>query len=69
MGVRSQELALDVDGDVPEEDPEALDSTDEDTADTEESDCESNPQIQIHTHEHISLSSDARRPAIFSSAE
>lgn len=41
MGVRSQDLALDVDDSAPEEDPEALDSADEDTADDiEESDCE-----------------------------
>jgi hypothetical protein len=33
-------LALDVDDGVPEEDPEALDSVDEDAADDEESDCE-----------------------------
>ncbi|KAH0832998.1 P-loop containing nucleoside triphosphate hydrolase protein [Lanmaoa asiatica] len=39
LGVGSQDLALDVDDGVPEEDPEALDSVDEDTAnDLEESD-------------------------------
>ncbi|KAF8555249.1 P-loop containing nucleoside triphosphate hydrolase protein [Imleria badia] len=39
LGVRSQDLALDVDDGVPEEDPEALDSVDEDTTDDiEESD-------------------------------
>ncbi|KAG8214498.1 P-loop containing nucleoside triphosphate hydrolase protein [Butyriboletus roseoflavus] len=38
LGVRSPDLALDVDDGVPEEDPEALDSVDEDTVDTEDSD-------------------------------
>lgn len=41
LGVGSQDLALDVDDGVPEEDPEALDSIDEDNIDEiEESDCE-----------------------------
>lgn len=70
LGVRNQDLALDVDDGIAEEDPEALDSMDEDTAgDIEESDCKLEPQIHIPTSEHAFLSSDARRSTIFSSAE
>lgn len=69
LGVRNPDLALDVDDGVPEEDPEALDSVDEDTADVEESDCKSDPHIHVHIHEYIPFSSYARCSAIFSSAK
>lgn len=70
MGVRSQDLALDVDDGVPEEDPEALDSMDEDTADDiDESDCKLDPQIHIPASERAPISSDADRSTIFSFAK
>ena len=69
LGVRNQDLALDVDDGTPEEDPEALDSADEDTDDVEESDCESDPQTRINTYEYIPFSFDACRSTVFSFAE
>lgn len=68
LGVGSQDLALDVDDGIPEEDPEALDSVDEDSADdVEESDCESNLQIRLNISKRIHFSSHACRSTIFSS--
>lgn len=66
LGIRNQDLALDVDDGIPEEDPEALDSADEDAADDiEESDCEWDPQIGFGIYECVPSSSDACRSAIF----
>jgi ATP-dependent RNA helicase DHX37/DHR1 len=50
LGTGGQDLALDVDDGLADEDPEALDSDEDDVDDIEESDCECDARSSVHIY-------------------
>jgi hypothetical protein len=74
LGINEQELALDVDGDHPDEDPEGLDSDDDDVnaelgIDAEECDGKSSDVSILDELKHNGSSPNACRPSVLAFTE